>query len=453
MKTLNFKNQQKGVILIVTTIILGILLLLGTYFLTFSVAESKISKSQIIASQTYYLAEAGINEAIWKLTNDPAWKEDFETEPGCYGWSANFSSENILFPNSSYQVQIQNSDSDCARGEITAFSTLAFAGKTAQRIVKTGVFKAIGNPIEGIAVFSGGGGKHDELKIHGSAINIDNGNLFSNDEIKIEKGSQVAVTDNSGTEELEGQILAVKEFKLKDSIAVYTEIHAENPEYSPPPAFIPMPALDFDSYKNQAQVAEDAGECSVIGVDSGGEIVATRAQCVFSSSEFEDLLWDVGEQGTLTLNNYITYVRGSAKIRGGKILIVNGVLAADKNIEIGKKYSWKRKKEDETQEGNNQLIINNTEGKASGLLSKKKIEFGKYTSDVDISGLLYANKEMKLKKMSNTFTMEGGIIAKKIKFEDMEDIDISLNDTIVGYTLGDSVFSPIINIEHWEEAY
>ena len=77
-------SDQKGVIIIIASLTLGILLLLGIYFLSFTITESKISESQKVATKTYYLAEAGINEAIWKLDNDTittdgddAWKSDF----------------------------------------------------------------------------------------------------------------------------------------------------------------------------------------------------------------------------------------------------------------------------------------------------------------------------------------------------------------------------------------
>ena len=69
--------QEKGVILVITFLILGVLLTLGSYFLTFALIESRISQSQVIATQTYYLAEAGINEAIWKIKNDPTWMANF----------------------------------------------------------------------------------------------------------------------------------------------------------------------------------------------------------------------------------------------------------------------------------------------------------------------------------------------------------------------------------------
>ncbi len=473
-------NQKKGSILIIVFLTLGMLLFLSTYLLSFALTEIRISKSQKTVAQVYYLAEAGINEAIWKLKNDSSWASDFidpnkNPDSGGDYWSATFTKNDVL--GGSYTVTIENSDR--GMGELTSVATVQLPnGKTAQRIIKTEVFKAIGTSVGPMAVFSGGTGKRDELKIGHSKVNVYNANLFSNRDVKIEKQSEVTVTDDETTEDdpetpeienLEGQILMVHEYKKKDSTVFATEIHAEN--YAPASDSILMPMLDFHStastsYKNLAQAAEDAGQCSIIGKDSWNNIVVTSNKCVFrSSAEFEDLLWQVGQGGSLTLNNVITnnvivYVKGTVRLRGGRILVVNnGALVAEKNIEIGKKYSWKR--EDITHEGNSQIIVTNDspETKLSGLLSKGKIELGKYLQqDSSITGLLYALKDMKVKEISNPLTIQGGIVAKKIKFENigknsLGELNIYFKDEIIANTLGNALFSPVVSVEHWEESY
>ena len=473
MKRLSGKIKigSEGSPLIITVLTLGVMLFLGTYFLTFALTGSRMSQSQEMAAKAYYLAEAGANQAIWKLKHE--WQSQFETEPD---WSASFTQNtDLLIPNSTLAVTIQNSG--CARGKITVTSTINLpGGKTAQRVIKAGVFKAIGSEINGIAVFSGGKGKHDELKIEGSRININKGNIFSNNKVKIEKKSDVTV---------EGKILAVKELQEKqDSTTTATAKCADNicnttstcgcqdtekfekcVENKCPPKPIDMPKVDFkskdeNSYKNLALAAENAGNCKVFCKKEGQATTTCGTygnKCVFDWLDFANLLWfEVGQGGTLTLNNDITYVKGSVWLRGGRTLIVNGVLVAERNIEIGKKYFWKWY--NQKHGGDSQLIINNdnpTE-KASGLLSKGKIEFGEYASfpAATTTGLLYASKEIKLRKIPTNLTIEGGIIAKKIKFENLQqNLNVSLNDAIIGNTLGNPEHSPIVSIEHWEESY
>lgn len=451
-------SDQKGVIIIITFLTLGILLLLGIYFLSFTITESKISESQKVATKTYYLAEAGINEAIWKLDNDTittdgddAWKSDFvDKDKNSYPnyWTDTFNGGEDL--GGSYTVTIQNIA--LAQGEITSTATIDLpGGKTAQRVIKIGVFKAIGTPTEGIAVFAGGKGKHDEMKIKDTTINVYNGNIFSNRDVKIEKKSNVTATDDETTiddpdtpdiiENLEGKILAVKKYKKSDdSTVTATEIHDAR-DYPPPPASIDMPMVDFDkgenSYKSQADV-------------------------VYTEEVFEDMLWTALVQGeALTLNDAITYVKGSVRLKGGITLVINnGVLVAEKNIEIGKHKDWKKKGQEQKYTGDNQIIINNDNpdlegGPATGLLAKRKIEFGEHTFSSTITGLLYAGKEIKFKKMKtpNTLTLTGGIMAKKVRFDDLEEINITLNDTVIRNVLENQIYSPLVSIEHWEESY
>ena len=104
---------SKGSILIITLLILGVMLFLSSYFITFSLTGSRMSHSHQVATKAYYLAEAGINQAIWKLKNDDIWSTCFVTSSedhscsDCKGWSARFSaSTNQLVPNSSVALKI-----------------------------------------------------------------------------------------------------------------------------------------------------------------------------------------------------------------------------------------------------------------------------------------------------------------------------------------------------------
>jgi len=463
------KFQKKGVILIISTLLLGVLLILATYFLNFTLTESKIVRSQNAASQAYYLAEAGINEAIWKLKNDPEWKNSFETAPACYNWSASFSRNNTLFPNSSYQVQIQNSD--CARGEIisTAFLNLP-NGKIAQRIVKTKVFKAIGSLTGNSAVFSGG--TSENITVTASLVNIYDGNLFANNHIDINLFSNVDVYDDPSTEELEGKAIAggnlsVSWFSTLDALASCAKnvCQGDCSGQGCPPSSVSTPMIDFDSsdansYKQKALAKEASGQCRVLcsgGVDCGHK-------CVFTQKEFEDLLWQTGNGGTLTLNNEITYVTGSVDLKGARRLIVNGALVTDGTISIGENECWVNKGKKDC--GNNQITVSDPgTGKPSGILTKGKINFGFYSSyqTIEIVGLVYASDEIRIVSIPQIFRVTGGVLGRKVSIVSIwSSMNFYLNNSIIseGIWGGTSPpqgqkppFSPVVTIEHWEEAY
>jgi len=460
--------QQKGVILIVAVLVLGVLLILGAYFLTFTITESKISQSQIIATKTYYLAEAGINEAIWKLKNDPEWKTNFETLPQCSDWLATTSRSDVLFPDSSYQIQIQNSS--CARGEIIATAILNLpGGKTAQRIIKTKVFKALGSLTGDSAMFSGG--SSENIDINASIINIYDSNLFSNHNLNISWFSNISLFDNLSTEKVEGKALAGGNFNLHWSSSLdATATCAKNVcqgdclEEGCPPVSIPLPAIDFDSatpqsYKSKASTTQDAGLCNIL---CNGVLCSTK--CVLTSGEFSDLLWQVGLDGTLTLNNEITYVAGGVELKGGRRLQINGALVADSTIDIGEKECWTNKGTKNC--GFDRISVADPgSGKPSGILTKAKINFGLYSSsqNFEIVGLIYANDEISLVSMPSAFTIRGGILGRKISITSAwQNLNIYLDNDLILEGLwagleppegGLPPFSPVVTIEHWEESY
>lgn len=474
--------QQKGTVLLITFLILGVLLLLGFYFLNFTLTESKISRSQEIGSKAYYIAEAGVNEAIWKLKNDnttsdgdPAWADDFidgtkNPYPDGSYWSASFSRS---FGGGSYTVSIQNSERGKGKIISTAILTLP-NGKTAQRVIKTTVFKALASPIQDSAIFSGG--TSENIDISSSNVKIIDGNLFSNHNLNISSSSRVEIYDNPDTEDiLEGKTLAVGNFiKSSDSVLITQATCSKDTctakceGYPPakegcPPNSISVPLVDFDStspysFKSRAQVAQSLGQCQVL---CNGNPCANK--CIYSDSEFEDLLWQVGQGGILTLNNTITYVTGNIDLKGGRHLIVNGTLLADDNIKIGESYSWT--KQSQKHSGFSQITIDRPSNTSpSGLLTKRKINFGPYSSfqQINIVGIIYANDEVQIISVPWVFNVIGGVIARKLSLTSIwQWFNVTLDNDIILYGLGyiidgqpiNPTYSPVITIEHWEEAY
>jgi len=481
------KIWQKGTVVIITFLILVILLLLGSYFLTFVLAETRISKSQEVGTQTYYLAEAGINEVIWKLKNDPSWASDFvDPDKNPYPDGTYWEDElTHSFGDGSYRVTIQNSA--CGRGEVVSTATLPLPnGKTTQRVIKTVVFKAIGSPTGNSAIFSGGSSENVDIKF--SKLRIYDGNLFSNHILSIKGGSTIEVYDNPATlddpetediiENLEGQVLAVGNLIGPEQITAYETLCAKDictakcalAGSSCPSASKSTPLVDFESgypecdisinsFKCRAKAAEDLGQCQIIGYDVNNIQVVSDNRCIYSASGFEDFLSDVGEGGTLTLNpgnirNIIFYIEsGNLELKQGCHLIINGALVVYDNLYVGKKGSF-------------QLTINQPDESPSGLLVRKKIDFGSFLSSeiINITGIIYSYEAISLVSVPETFNVLGGIIVRKLSLVSLwQWLNITLDNDIILYGLGylidgevvtpDPDFSPIITIDHWEESY
>ena len=121
-----FKDQQqKGSVIIIAMGALFVLLLLGSYFLSFASTEYRISRSQIQSLQTYYLAEAGINETVWRLKNDTSWSTCFTSSTAscnCINWAtSSYRNAGSLLPNAGYIMSVKNSG--CGNSEFSVQAT------------------------------------------------------------------------------------------------------------------------------------------------------------------------------------------------------------------------------------------------------------------------------------------------------------------------------------------
>lgn len=476
-------GKQKGTALLISFIIMGVLMLLGLYFLSFTLTESRIARSQTVGTQAYYLAEAGINIAIWKLKYDDTWSTCFvastsDCRSDCNAtWTATFvENTDSLIPNSTTTVSILSPI--CARGVVTATSTLALpGGKTAQRVVKTTVRKALGSLTKDSAIFGNG-----NVETSFSRLNIHNGNIWSNGNITLSNSSVVNIYDDSTTGVQEGQALATGNITLSGKSSLNSSSSCakntctelcegyETGTTSCPPEKVDIPMIDFDSeatssYKNRASSKEESGGCQVFCKKADQATTTCSTQCVFTQDEFENLLWQIGKEGTLTLGSNsvptITYVTGNINLRGARYLVVNGVLVAEGNISLGESGSWKG------DHGPSQVTVNDPGPDIpSGILAIGNIKFGKYSSltDLRINGLIYTLGNFELANLPNLCEIYGGqIAAGNFSLTGIsQELNIYLDNAIIREGIwggpkppGEEKppYSPVVTIEHWEETY
>lgn len=484
---MNYKKHnfsQKGAVLLIAMVLLGVLGIVSAFFISFVLGGAKISFSHQVASQAYYLTEAGVNEAIWKLKNDivvsdgdDPWQDCFMSSGGscanCADWSDTFMRH--YTSNSTTTVLVKNFE--CAHGEITATTTVAFeGGKNARRVVKARVFKALGSLTNNSPVFTGS--PSGEGSIMGVLLNVYNGNMFSNNNFNIKGWSVVKVFDNPLTIEQEGQILTNNNMNITNSAVTASSTCAKNSCTIGicavcPAANLEMPAVDFDSaqttsYKSRAQSAQSQAQCEVKGKNSAGVEVFSQNKCVFTGAEFSNLLWQVGLNGTLFLNHKnngvvfsVYYVDGKIELKGGRRMQINGVLVANDTIDIGEKLAWSG------QSGTSQITINDPgNGFPSGILTKDKMNFGPYSSfsNTQITGLIYAQDEIRITSMPNQLDVIGGIIARKLSFTSLwSTFNLYLDNDIIKEGIWGSdtpppggssaAYSPVVTVEHWEETY
>ncbi|MFA6306308.1 MAG: hypothetical protein WCV70_00625 [Patescibacteria group bacterium] len=403
-------KQSRGMALILTILLMSLILFLSLYLLSFTLTENRIAKSQSWGAKTYYLAEAGIQEMVWQLKNNSAYKQNFETNPS---WTASFTRTNPFgSDNGSYTVSIANSG--LAHGVITSTGTINIgSGKTSQRIVKTYVYRAMGQT----GVQNNAGYADGNTDITASQINILEGGLHSNINVLVKLISTVNIDDN---------LDVVNNYNKSDfsTVNVGGTIHSK--EYPPEAASIAMPAVDFDSTSPNS--------------------LKNRATVVYTKAQFDNL---IAANPNLILNGPITYVDGDIELKCDREITVNGLLVSSRDINIGK-FSWGCL----FQCGQSDITVNHASGVASGLLAKRKINFDPCTGEVNVNGVVYASDEFKTLSLPQEFNIIGGLIGRKLTMTSIwQPINITINNQYLSEVLGVTEFSPIITVEHWEEEY
>lgn len=398
--------KPNGFLLISSLIVLTVMILMVSFYLNAIIQEVKVAQITNQSPQAYYLAEAGVQEAIWKLQNDIAWKTSFDTNPS---WSATLTRNNVYGGSGSYAVSIANLA--LANAIVTATSTIPVRGTTAQRVVETNVFRALNPlPIVNTALYA-----NDDIDSVGGKLNIVGGDIFANDDITLSFFSNWNVT---------GAAKAVDDVTVSVSSSL-TSSGLYDSTRLPAPATILMPVIDFDSADPTSY--------------------KSRANQTYTSGQFAQLLTNTP---TLTLNG-ITYVTGNVHIKKGHDLTVNGVLVSDGTITVGNGYSAAPTAA--------RLDINHSGVAPSGLIAKGNITFGGFSSTITIDGLVYAGTRFRLQDgvlQNVNVTITGGIIAQKIEIYSVWTTPIiTLNQDYIIQALGTPLFSQVFLINHWEEEY
>lgn len=458
MQYISTENKnQKGVVLIITLVSLGVLLFLSSYFLSFALTGSEISATQGIGIRAYYLAESGIDEALFKLKNDATWKASFETDPtpgdpDCSSWSiAPYTRDPALTSDGSYTITVTNLG--CAQAEIESTASIRLSsGVVAKRVIRIKVFKAIGSPLSDFSLFLGGPAENFVISFV-NPLNIHNGSLFSNKAIRIKNFSVVNV-DNKA---LAGQNINIDWGSQLNATSCASNVCDAGCDATSdcPPVTVGMPPIDFDSGGSDSYIyVAQNDDCSSIRTDG-------KTNCVFTPAEFEKVMWDNYPMLSLP-SNVVIYVTGDINLRAGQDLTVNGTLLADRDVNLGKDWCWTRSEPPYVRCGTSRLHVVRpgipADNFPSGILASRKFEtgiwFGIGGEGLHVEGLVYSGDEMRFSSILASVEIHGAIAGRKVSFSSMwAGVDIYLEPDVVIDTFKDAEYSPLITIEHWEEEY
>lgn len=404
--------DKKGVTIILVTLIITSVLFIVTYILSYSITEQSISNSQNLGEDAYYLAEAGIDYMVWMIKHDSPSMYDFEHNAA---WATSTTKSDPFGTGvGEFTVNLQNSE--LAHGTITSAGVVTKNGKTAQRVVKTFIYKAIGQS----GIGNNAGYADGNIGISNSIVNFYNGSAHSNNVFDINNSSMVHVFSD---------LEAVGNYIVSGSSVVTIDGTVYSQNYPPGASEIVMPAVDFNS--------------------SSTDSLINKADIIYTATDFDNLM---KANQNLVINNNIIYVTGDVELKGAQtITITSGLLVAERDFTVGFKSKWG------SREGPSNLYINHASGTPSGVFAGRHINFQQYTGTVNVKGVIYANDQLNVLNLdpsTASFDIRGGLVSRKLTITSCwEPVNIVHDNEILIDSIGAASTSPTIIVEHWEEEY
>lgn len=398
------ENPRKGFVLLTTFSILIILGVLASFLVGLILGEWRIALSQREGFKAFYLAEAGIDDAVFRVKNDALLRSDFLNGT----LNTNFVRDPAFTSQGRYEVSL----SSLGPGEASVVSSgyFSFWGTSARRVIKAKLIRGTNpQPLWDKALYS-----LQDINFAASLFNI-SGNIYAGRDIDVWIFSSISV---------EGDAEAMIRINIASfsSLSVTGEFHARN--YPPPPSFIEMPQIDFDSPNPNS--------------------LLSKATAIYTEREFRDLLRD---NPNLTLSGII-YVKGNINLKKDQKLTINGLLVADGSIQVGMP-------EGGPGEGSYLVVNDPGSNQLCGLLAKGKIQAGIHTRQFSIQGLVYSNDEVRMMHFSPSVSVNGGIITRSFSSLNLwSEVQIILNQERISRILQlENSEAPTVKVDHWEEEY
>lgn len=428
-------EKEKSFVLITVLMLISAILFLGSSFTFAVINENKMARSQAQAIRAYYLAESGMQEALWKVQNNEEWKTNFETDPD---WEAEISRQDVFSIGSEFNVRINNSDIGDA--EIISAGMRKIDGVlSARRISKLNVFKTVSPPSEEVdsseeedsGESAQSGDLPIELEMDNTAIlasgginlwgmNLDcQGNVFSEEDLAISLWSNVGV---QGSVKSCGNI-NVDAASFLSAAALYS---LNNPPQS---ESMDMPAAGFDA-------EGDADSLKALAQSLGQ---------VYTASQFAALISENPARGF----SGSVYITGSAILGEDADISINGALALDGSLTLGNDWQWW----DPCGANDAKITITALDGKPSGIFSKNQIVIKTCVGDIDISGVMYAGNSIAFSSISSNFSVRGAVVSRNIEGTGLwNPVTVSFDEAITENSLrAESGFAPLIDSAYWED--
>lgn len=402
-------KAKKGFALATTLILLGVVLIGVSGLLSVAKIEARISRSQKESVQAYYVAEAGVQNAIWQIKNNNDYFEDLDDGT----LDETFTSSNQIMNLRDISIHAQSTEPGYA--EIAATGLVNEDRYPAQRLVKIKIFRgAKVSAIENAALYSAFG-----LSLFGTQnFVINNGHSYG-------RNSQVH-RFSSGA--ISGKIQSRRDYLNFRSQITHQGIEAAN--YPPQAINIPMPGIDFDQLKQAAKTNNtyytEAQWCNLLG---SGETVNLPGPITFIDS------FDVYVGPLL-----------SCVYNHGRVLhlIVHGLLVVNGGFHFfspSVQSSWDL-----------DFQIYDDRNGPSGIIVRRDFSIVGQAEPLLIEGIVYAAGEIRLIDTEN-LTVTGGIVTNDFIDIASDNLIINNDQEKIAEMIGYSENPSTLEINHWEEEY
>jgi|GEM_PF-851255 len=416
---LDFSNQLKNGYVTIVVLILMMVLVAAIYFYAHSLfSELTIARNNKGAAVAFSLAEAGVQEAIYRVQYDSSTRDKFMNSSD---GETTFSHTPALLSQGGYSVTIQNNAK--ASAIVTSVGTYQIGAlRTARREIKVGIAQADTPPpypYDGgiYASGSGAGSSIADTDFWYAPVKIYNGGILSNRDINFKFGTIVNVEKSVEA----GDDVVNQQSTVNCSCLIEDDGDPETPQCSDNPGCVPLegapakdiPAIDFESYKTQAK---------------------NQNQYFTSQKDFKDL---IPKSGSRTFSG-VVFIDGPLDIDWARTITMNGVIAASGSITITL----------------GQLFVNLPPGGGpSGVLSTRDVVIGT-DGNFQGTGLIYAGDRTEIdSSIPYTLNLTGGIISRRTWVSGFRTVNIHFDSNVVNTTLAHPTETPVIEINHWEEEY
>ncbi len=420
------KMKKFGAYVSIVVLILMMVLLSASYFYAGSLlSELAIARNNKAASVAFSLAEAGVQEAIYRV------KQTDSTERAQFGLQNGFSTFNhdpALLLQGGYIVEIANSGPFVAM--VKSIGTYRTGTRLTRREIRVGIAEASANYTGG-AIFGGGGAGESiaDLDFWAAAVNIFKGSIFSNRDVNLKFGANLNI-ESAYTDPLDPKVRIDGVQALDDVVNQNSVLNCnclieddgdpDTRQCDPPPGCTPsvlpaklgMPHMNFDYYKTLAVL---------------------QGQYYGSQNDFKN---GFPKDSSKTYNG-VVYIDGTLDIDNNRNMTMNGALASSGSISITK----------------GQLTIAPGADGFSGVLSQRDFIVGS-EGNFNGTGLVYTSDRAEFDSSTTYSTnLTGGILTRRTWFSGFRAVNITLDPSIINNTLKNSGETPVIEINHWEEEY